>query len=160
MRVLHRVLPLLVVLSLVGCDDDRSTVDAGRVDSGGSDAGPSVDAAIDAGATCTPVTCELACMFGFVRDTDGCEICECAPEPDNSCTIPDDCGLAERPDCCSCVEAYANSQIDADRCLVRAGEATPPGCEPDPEVCAVVDCIPCESATSVNCEADVCTGVR
>lgn len=31
--------------------------------------------------TCKPVTCKIACQFGFKKDASGCEICGCADAP-------------------------------------------------------------------------------
>ena len=33
------------------------------------------------GPTCSPVTCRMFCQFGFMRDRNGCEICQCNPAP-------------------------------------------------------------------------------
>jgi len=35
---------------------------------------------------CEPVACDLSCEHGFATDSDGCEICECNPDP---CECPD-----------------------------------------------------------------------
>ncbi len=37
---------------------------------------------------CEPELCEIACPFGFALDENGCEFCECAPEP---CSKNKDC---------------------------------------------------------------------
>ncbi len=39
---------------------------------------------------CAPVLCDLFCEFGFRVDEDGCEVCECNPEPE----------------ICSCLDVY------------------------------------------------------
>ena len=30
---------------------------------------------------CTPVLCRLGCRWGFAKNTEGCEICQCSPPP-------------------------------------------------------------------------------
>lgn len=50
---------------------------------------------------CPPVPCDLFCEFGFEKDMNGCEICECAPAPDCGCQSDADCVKAS-PGCCSC----------------------------------------------------------
>ena len=34
-----------------------------------------------AGPTCSPVRCRLGCRYGFVKDSNGCEICWCNSAP-------------------------------------------------------------------------------
>lgn len=162
---------LLAVVLCLGCSESTPAPDTGTgdatTDAGGDasadatpDAAPDAagDSGGDSGVTCTPVTCEIACPFGFARGVDGCEICECAEERINSCEAPTDCELAYEPGCCSCTMGYASAVIDREPCIVRDGEDVPPGCMPDPEICALVDCVPCDSATSVDCTSGLCVG--
>ncbi len=45
---------------------------------------------------CMPVTCEIACEFGFQRGPDGCEVCACAdPPPDGGVDAGTDAGIPD-----------------------------------------------------------------
>lgn len=156
--------PLLVLALSLGCGESTPAPDTGTGTDAATDAGgdaasdASGDSGGDSGTSCVPVTCEVACPFGFARGADGCEFCECAEERINSCASPADCTLATEPDCCSCQQGYAAAVVDREPCLVREGEDIPPGCLPDPEICALVDCVPCESSVSVDCVEGLCVG--
>lgn len=140
---------VVLVFSLASCGDDASS------DAGASDVGADGSA-----VECTPVTCEIACPFGFARGTDGCEICACAEERVNTCLTARDCAIAtDATSCCECPTAYAGAVVDREPCLVESGRSAPPGCAPDPEMCALVDCIPCEPAVGLMCSSDMCVGV-
>lgn len=141
----------LLSLILVGCG--TSVVPGG--DGGGTDSGPDA-ASVDAGA-CPPVPCTIDCEYGFARGPDGCERCACNPPPDESCVDDSGCVIArETTGCCSCERGYSRDRVNAEPCLVERGHAPPPGCLPDPERCATVDCAACEPVVRAVCEADSC----
>lgn len=50
---------------------------------------------------CAKPDCDIACEFGFEKDEDGCEICQCKQGPDCGCDSDDDC-VKTSPGCCSC----------------------------------------------------------
>jgi len=159
--------PLTVVFILgisvasAACTESTTRDDAGSTDS----ATPTdtavgdtaiTDTAVDSGPLCVPVTCEIACMYGFARDASGCEICECAVAPDDSCTAGGECTLAyDAAACCGCPRGYAAARVDREPCLVREGEPVPPGC---PRECGDVFCEACEPFTGASCSGDVCIG--
>lgn len=159
---MSRYLTLLVLV--VGCS--TSTTPDGGTDAGVDAMGDAavdsgtVDGTVDTGVdapSCSPVTCALACEFGFLRGADGCELCECAPAPDESCVADSDCVLArDVTGCCGCEQAHARRRTDSETCLVERGGAAPAGCLPDPELCAVVDCAACEPVVRAFCDAGTC----
>src|SRR5687767_14877860 len=73
------------------------------------------------GGTCNPVTCTLACQYGFQHGADGCEICACNPPP-----APVQCG----PTTCAAGEECCNESC---------GICTPPGGFCTQQACAPVD---------------------
>lgn len=154
---------VLVAVSVSGCSNSTMPGSDAAADAAGDavvDATPdgAADATADA-ATCAPVACTLACEFGFVRGPDGCELCECAPEPDASCTDDSDCVLARNvTGCCGCEQAHPRTRVDSETCLVERGEAPVAGCLPDPEVCAVIDCAACEPVVRALCDGGTCAG--
>ncbi|MEZ4339038.1 MAG: hypothetical protein R3B82_20665 [Sandaracinaceae bacterium] len=148
---------------LTGCGSSFTPTDGGGVDAGSMDGGAtgtdaSTDASTgDAGFACVPVTCDLACMHGFRRGADGCEICVCNPPPVDTCAVDADCVIARvATGCCSCEFGYPVAQVEADPCLVTRYETPPPGCLPDPDFCAMVDCAACEAAVRAYCDAGTC----
>ncbi|MGE0786057.1 MAG: hypothetical protein AB7S26_10240 [Sandaracinaceae bacterium] len=111
----------------------------------------------DAGGCPTLDDCPIRCEFGQSRGADGCSICACNPAPD-PCASDGDCVLATPPGCCACERAFTRGQVDRDVCLVARGDesGTPPGCDPDPEMCAAVDCAACEAVVRATCVAGEC----
>jgi hypothetical protein len=161
-----KLVSMLCLAAASGCTSSTTRGDAGamdgatRLDAGGRDASIPDTGGDDAALLCVAVTCEIACMFGFARDDRGCEICECAVAPDDSCVTGSDCTLArDATGCCGCRVGYAAARVDREPCLVRDGEPVPPGCLPDPGVCATVDCKICEPFTGASCASGgVCIG--
>lgn len=150
------VLPLVL---LVGCGSSFTPTDGGGLDGGAArDGATGTDAATGADAGfCPPLPCTIDCEHGFVRGADGCPTCACNPPPIDTCAVDADCVLA-RPStgCCGCEGGYARAQVDADPCLVERREPVPPGCRPDPELCARVDCAACEPVVRAFCDAGTC----
>jgi hypothetical protein len=84
---------------------------------------------------CGPVSCRLACPYGFRKDASGCEICECNPDP------AADCG--RYADYMTCTASMACTWLQ-------------PGCG-DPALAAAG----CYARSSLNCTSDAqCTSGR
>jgi len=62
---------------------------------------------------CEPVVCELACVNGYAKDADGCEICECNPCEPVACDLYCKYGFAKGDDGCEVCECNS-CQTDAD----------------------------------------------
>ena len=68
---------------------------------------------MDEGAadSCSPVMCEIDCLYGFQTDENGCEVCLCVEEPD--CPLMTNCGLY-------CSNGYATDENGCDLCRCAA----------------------------------------
>lgn len=78
--------------------------------------------------SCQPLICDLVCQYGFKKDTNGCEICECNQcLEDSHCNIPD----CPKPKCkdgsceCGCpslqgcdIECEKGLKTDKDGCPI------------------------------------------
>ncbi|MEE2902804.1 MAG: hypothetical protein VYC39_10760 [Myxococcota bacterium] len=88
-------------------------------------------------AACVPVTCEIACAFGFATDANGCEFCACLP-PIGSCEQMDEyqCNSAGNCQAHYLPQVRPNSSGASDS---RGRHPKPPcrdsdpDCNPDPE---------------------------
>ena len=99
------------------CVEEPSTGCFGSRPAAGFDAGPApcFSEWVCKPVECPPVTCDRLCLYGFARDTFGCETCEClipACLDDSACLPEDHCPLpgcepdpfcsADTPETCPC----------------------------------------------------------
>ncbi|MBI5496727.1 MAG: hypothetical protein HY904_17065 [Deltaproteobacteria bacterium] len=107
--------------------------------SSGSGGSSSSSGGSSSGGLCQPVSCTLACQFGFASGPDGCLTCSCLPDPracpqlgeadcrgDPACaavTFQDAAGVA-RFQCCD---------RDPSGAITCAGPPPPPTCQSDAE---------------------------
>ncbi len=119
------------------------------------------------GAACPDLSCSspirAACMGGRCVTAYTCNENEverdgrCVPR----CATESDCVSAQRVSgCCAGVcQAYPRAVVEAESCLVTAGEDQPSECAPPPMTCAAVDCAdapPCTDEMPV-CMDGQCT---
>lgn len=78
---------------------------------------------------CPVITCEVACPFGFLRNAQGCEVCECA-----ECARPSDCDVAgEACEAGRCTTPGTDAGVDAS--MPDAGPTDAGGLDPDGGSC-------------------------
>ncbi|XP_071788249.1 uncharacterized protein [Asterias amurensis] len=62
---------------------------------------------------CTPVLCRLGCRWGFAKNTEGCEICQCSPPPAEK---PGECPVIDEKQAGICVtECQDDSSCPSDK---------------------------------------------
>jgi hypothetical protein len=141
------VLGVVLVVAAAGCSRDH-----GRGEDGGIDAEVGGD-----GGMCGAIRCEAGCTV--VTGPDGCAMCRCEPVVE-TCATDADCVIAfDLAQCCgSCPWGYRADRVEAERCLVRAGDYFPADCRPAGcgDDCPAIDCAYPPRAA---CEGGMCVGV-
>lgn len=121
---------------------------------------------------CAPVTCDLACEFGFARDDRGCETCACNPPPlcaavlcEAGTTCEVICVDCSAPSCePSCRATCVPNTCDPVLCRLDCEygfRTDPSGCEicecnppPDERLCnADSECAPAEYCDRTECHS-------
>ncbi len=98
---------------------------------------------------CQPVTCDLACEFGFATDPAGCQVCACAPAIARECAADGDC-VQVPADCCGCARGGADTAIPVGEVTAHADALA---CSGD-AACPEVDV--CQVAQLAQCVAGSC----
>lgn len=112
---------------LVCVDDPNDSCDP---EGGGADCG---GICVEDPAECAPVLCEMFCPFGFAEGDDGCPICSCAEQPEQSaCT--DVGGICEVGLVTQCPDGFEPSALGCGPTLIETTCCEPVN-EPAPDSC-------------------------
>ncbi|MEW5852600.1 MAG: hypothetical protein AB2A00_27700 [Myxococcota bacterium] len=160
----------LIAVVLAGCGGTSdppgatSSTSSSSGSSGQTSSSSGSTSSSSSGGTCEPVTCEMACRYGFASGPDGCLICQCLPDPRH-------CDDLTREECSANPECAVVTFSDGDfRCCNRDDDGIhcsepppPPVCISDSEcspgqICNTWDyCEPMPGCDSGDCPA-VCYG--